>query len=337
MTAVGIARTALASKVASKATTVGKAGTPGVASTASIDDSREGWRTNIAEKLAVCAKSYYAAVRDVPPDKLSRLAAALEAAVFETASSKAEGKPKTKDDAIKFVYIRLASQVERNLMRQVGAFPDDLIGVAYIDGVSDVAATIAAAIAEPMKETERSQILRSLVMTLMCASPHYIEQRDETMRVAKAIEVSCYNASVRASKESERPPRRQWSSQAFVDIYSSRCGTILGMLDPTSSTSQAYGPSLVPRLLSGELAPEMLGTMTEKLICPAATVTERAEIARRSEQKVVRKESNLFRCPHCNERRCTYDEVQRRALDEAPDYICLCLNPQCGRRFTGRG
>jgi DNA-directed RNA polymerase subunit M/transcription elongation factor TFIIS len=56
----------------------------------------------------------------------------------------------------------------------------------------------------------------------------------------------------------------------------------------------------------------------------------------RAEQKVAEKESNLFRCPHCGMRRCTYLEVQRRSLDEAPDYLCRCLNPQCGRRFTGR-
>ena len=67
-----------------------------------------------------------------------------------------------------------------------------------------------------------------------------------------------------------------------------------------------------------------------------ALAAERAEIAARSAQRVVAKESAIFACPHCKERRCTYTEVQRRSLDEPPDYICVCLNERCRRQFTGR-
>ena len=66
----------------------------------------------------------------------------------------------------------------------------------------------------------------------------------------------------------------------------------------------------------------------------AAIAAERAEIASRSAQRIIEKESALFRCPHCGARRCSYIEVQRRSLDEAPDYICKCL--ACNHKVTGR-
>ena len=68
-------------------------------------------------------------------------------------------------------------------------------------------------------------------------------------------------------------------------------------------------------------------------LCPQATAVERAEIQKRAVQKVEEKVSELFRCPHCGARRSTYREVQRRGLDEPPDYLCFCQ--ACKRRFNG--
>jgi DNA-directed RNA polymerase subunit M/transcription elongation factor TFIIS len=90
----------------------------------------------------------------------------------------------------------------------------------------------------------------------------------------------------------------------------------------------------VPKLLDGTIKPEALGDMTSEALCPQATAAERADIAKRATQRVETKESTLFRCPHCGERRCSYQQVQRRSLDESPDYLCMCLS--CNRRFNGR-
>jgi len=153
---------------------------------------------------------------------------------------------------------------------------------------------------------------------------------------AAEIESACYNAAVRTCKESADPPRRHWDSPQFVDVYSTRCGSVHGLLDPRSATNRSYAPRVVARLLSGELTYAALGSLPERDLCPAALAAERAVIAARSAQRVVAKESAIFQCPHCKERRCTYTEVQRRSLDEPPDYVCVCLNERCRRQFNGR-
>ena len=149
-------------------------------------------------------------------------------------------------------------------------------------------------------------IRRLFVRTLLHAAPEFAENRALTLETAREIEISCYNAAVRTSISSEEPPRRQWDSPLFVDVYSTRCGTIAVFLDPGSAPCRAYGATLARRLLAAApvdglppIRPDEVGNLSEKELCPRATEAERAEIKKRSEQKVVVKESNLFRCPHC--------------------------------------
>ena len=220
------------------------------------------------------------------------------------------------------------------LSRQAGPFPDNILGVMLVRGELTAAALLANHLAAEPPLDPRETMRRMFVKTLMAAHGLYARDRERTLATATAIEVSCYNAAVRVSKDSEDPPRRHWGSLDFVDIYSTRCGTVSALLDSRSSTCRAYGATLVPKLLEGAVPPESLGAMPTNELCPQATAAERAELAMRAVQKVDMKESALFLCPHCDQRRCTYQEVQRRSLDEAPDYLCRCLN--CNRRFTGR-
>jgi hypothetical protein len=232
------------------------------------------------------------------------------------------------------VYAGIMRGVGAFLRCQVGPFPEDVVAFQLCLGVMPAEVLVAASLQPPPEPDPRETIRRLFVQTLMAADSRYAEDKELALETARELEVSCYNAAVRTSKQSEDPPRRQWDSAAFVDIYSTRCGTINVLLDVTSTPCRTYGAVLVPRLLAGEVAPGVVGDLTEKFLCPKAVEVERAEIARRAVQKVEEKESSLFRCPHCGERRCVYRETQRRSLDEAPDYLCLCLS--CNRRFTGR-
>ena len=151
---------------------------------------------------------------------------------------------------------------------------------------------------------------------------------------SELLEDSCFRSTIQLCKQLETMPSRDWDCIEFVDIYSTRCGTILRLLNPNSMSCKQYGNVLINKIISKEILPSEVGFLSEIDICPEATQKEREEIYRRSEQKVTEKESNLFICPHCKTRKCTYREVQRRSLDEAPDYDCFCLN--CKHRFTGR-
>jgi DNA-directed RNA polymerase subunit M/transcription elongation factor TFIIS len=183
--------------------------------------------------------------------------------------------------------------------------------------------------------TDPRDVIRNMFIKSLCTvGPIYSEDKIRVTRVANLIEVSCYNAVIRLSKIAEYPLQRHWSSPLFLDMYSSRCGTINEHISTTSLTHAAYGPVCLDRLLNRELLPSALGSLSVVDICPDATAAEREEIIFRSKQKINLKESNMFRCPNCGARRSVYTEVQRRALDEAPDYLCQCM--QCNRRFKGQ-
>jgi DNA-directed RNA polymerase subunit M/transcription elongation factor TFIIS len=264
-------------------------------------------------------------------EALAAKAQALERAVYNSSVRSSRTNARLTHRRIYADTLRVVTQA---LGAQVGPYPDDVVAVKYVAGRQTADEAVDGALKAQNDEPDARETIRRLFVRKLMLEPVYAHSRERALETARLIEVSCFNAAVRASRESEEPPRRQWDSPPFVDIYSTRCGTIAGLLDPTSSSCRAYGATLVQRLLAGALRPEQLGELTEKELCPQAMAAERAEIAKRSEQRVAEKESMMFRCPHCGQRRCTYREVQRRSLDEAPDYLCFCLN--CNHRFTGR-
>lgn len=238
-------------------------------------------------------------------------------------------------------YMKRLNGVKQVLPCQVGLYPGDVVALMLRESRMTAAQVVAVGESPPPEPDPRTIIRRALVKALLSATRGGGAAAAAVLAVdhadmAVAVEQSCYNAAVRICKLSDEPPQRSWTSQTFVDIYSSRCGTVLSLLDPDSSACRAYGACLVGRLLSGELSPHAVGDMAAQALCPQSVAAEKQIIAKRSEQKVVLKESNLFRCPHCGERRSNYREVQLRALDEAPDYHCVCLNLKCGRKFMGR-
>lgn len=289
---------------------------------------REGMKTIMATTLAQVtaeAAAQGGALRD------AQAVVRLERAAYNSSVRAARAQPKTPH---RQHYAAAVRAVNLALETQAGPYPDDILGLMYLRGDLSADALVAASLSEAPPPDPRETVRRMFVRTLIGALEGYARDRKLALETARELEVSCYNAAVRTSKESEDPPRRQWDSPAFVDIYGTRCGTINGLLDPSSSACRTYGATLVAQLFDGTIAPAMLGDMTSKDLCPQATAAERAEIERRATQKVQLKESTLFRCPHCGERRCTYQEVQQRSLDEAPDYLCRCLS--CNHRFKGR-
>lgn len=225
-------------------------------------------------------------------------------------------------------YIKRTSDIEKYILINEGFFPDDIAIIQFINdktSVKDILLKIKTSDNNP-----RTQIIKMFTTLLYKYNP----DKNFALESAKAIEKSCYNAIIKNSKQSEDPPCRQWESSIFVEIYSNRCGIIYNLLDPKSISCKLYGRTLLDQLLNGSLDLKEIGFKSEKELCPQATQKERNEIAIRSEQHVIEKESNLFRCPNCKERRVTYREVQLRALDEAPDYLCKCLN--CKHRFKGK-
>jgi len=227
------------------------------------------------------------------------------------------------------IYIKKIDNIKHLLMINNGYFPDDIIGVQFMQKKITTKDILYFDV-KTIDTNTRIQIIKMFIFLLY----KYEKNKDTVLDIAKTIEKSCYNAIIKNSKQSEDPPCRQWDSPIFVDIYSNRCGIIYNLLDPNSLTNKLYDSNLLKNILDKTIDIKEIGFKSEKELCPKATQKERNEISIRSEQYVIEKESNLFRCPNCKERRVTYREVQLRALDEAPDYLCKCLN--CKHRFKGK-
>lgn len=277
-------------------------------------DLRKGVRANLARELARLAGPAW------PSAEIETAAAGLEQAIHVRG---------VQAKATRADYVRAVRDASALLPRQDGLFPDDVVGLRLLTGAAAPAAVAALGAAPPPEPGPRETVRRMFAAALMRGGA----DRGRVPELARRIETACYNTVVRRCKALEDPPRRHWTSAPFADMYSCRCGTVVGLLDPDSSVCRAYGARLAPRLLAGELAPEALGEASARELCPEAVAAERAAIASRVGQTIATKESTLFRCPVCGARRSTYYEKQLQGPDEAPDYFCTCLN--CGTAFRG--
>ncbi len=226
-------------------------------------------------------------------------------------------------------YMNYANNIDSYLLINDGYFPDDILGIKYMKNLITVKEIIYFNVSS-LNNNPRNKIIKLFTSLLY----KYNNDKELIIEIAKTIEKSCYNATIKNSKQSEDPPCRQWESTVFMEMYSNRCGIIYNLMDPKTISCKLYGHTLLDKILNNEIDIKDIGFKSEKELCPQATQKEKDEIAIRSEQHVVEKESNLFKCPNCKERRVTYREVQLRALDEAPDYLCKCLN--CKHRFKGK-
>jgi DNA-directed RNA polymerase subunit M/transcription elongation factor TFIIS len=224
--------------------------------------------------------------------------------------------------------------------------PLDIIGCLYVKNIIDEEDILTALVSKKydhintnmpiidIPDIPKNIILFKIIDTLYLYK-EYKSDIDNLINTAIEIEKSCFNATIHNCRYSDDPPPRNWDSELFVEIYySARCGTILRLLSPTSMSNIEFGPVLINKLISKEISASDVGFMSESDICPESQKIEKFNIQKRIDQKIEEKFSNLYVCPSCKERKCSYTTVQRRALDEAADVICKCLNPECLMVFS---
>lgn len=227
-------------------------------------------------------------------------------------------------------YLTIITSLSSILQTQYGYFPDEVLIMKYINKEL----TLIQVLNYTKNITPRDNIIRLFISAIYKYTDVYNLDKPQILQLAKDIEKSCYNSVIKNCKKLEDPPCRKWTSQLFLTMYSTKCGIIYNLLNPDSMSNELYNSSLLDNILSNKIDVREIGDKSEKELCPKSIEQEKKQIELRSEQHVKEKESNLFRCPKCKERRVTYREVQLRALDEAPDYSCKCLN--CGTRFKGK-
>jgi len=157
---------------------------------------------------------------------------------------------------------------------------------------------------------------------------------DENVRdarvVATALETGAFNAVIEACGNALHPVLQTWGSPVFRERYDARCAVLLNALDRKAHN---YADGLIARIRSGNENLYRLGGAEAAELNPEALEKERKYVELRKQQQIRPKGSNQYRCPHCKQRNCTYEQVQNRSSDEAASIVCHCL--ECGRPFKG--
>src|SRR5262245_20610586 len=160
----------------------------------SLADIRDGARVMLEQALKrACA------AQDSPPaencDAESRAVAALEKAVYDAATRKAQ-----RVVPIRRAYADALRATAGALGAQVGPYPEDVLGVMYLAGrktSDEVVAEDAAALSGAAASDPRETIRRLFVRTLLRAYSEYARNRAVALETARELEISCFNATVR--------------------------------------------------------------------------------------------------------------------------------------------
>ena len=209
------------------------------------------------------------------------------------------------------LYVRRCEKVRKSLTQKHGEFLEFSLAVLLARGLMPAAALVQDETLDAYIDVEPRQRCRAMFYQTLGKDPRFGAEeprRDYTLR----LERSCYNAVIENCSASSEAVIRNWESEAFVSAYSARCGTVNCNLDPGSSVVRRHGLYAIDQLATGAWSPDEVGKMTSAELCPNAAAREREEITIRSQQKVIEKTSQLFPCPKCRARNCTYREVQTR-------------------------
>ena len=151
----------------------------------------------------------------------------------------------------------------------------------------------------------------------------------DDISMSRKIEQSIYNYIIRLSKE--KNIQRVWTNPIFTNLYNSKILSIYSNLD---KNSYLHNESFLDRVLSGEIDPQKVGTLSVYDINPDNWKELLNIKSKRDKIKYELKPeamTNLFKCRRCGSRETSYYEVQTRSADEPMTQFITCL--QCNNRW----
>jgi DNA-directed RNA polymerase subunit M/transcription elongation factor TFIIS len=170
---------------------------------------------------------------------------------------------------------------------------------------------------EPYKS---NRLRRCKALVLHGAFSNYPPFREmahiEQNNVVKRIEAGCVNSTIKKSREDNISC--SWETQTFVNRYNNM------IHDKANEIDYANNTWLVPRILSGEINPFTVGTLSYEECNPAHNRAIQAAIEARKNSVVRTKPSEMYECPQCLKKLCTVMTLQLRGLDEAKTTVYIC-------------
>lgn len=177
---------------------------------------------------------------------------------------------------------------------------------------------------EPYKS---SKIRRCKIMVLSGALSNYALFRELSVEkqnfIVRKIESACVNETIRKAKEDNIGC--SWQTDEFVCRYGNLICEKAHELDFTENEW------LVTRVVSGEIEPQKIATMSTDETNPEALRDMYARRTARLAAKVTIKWVTSHECPQCGVKMCQVRNVQLRGLDESKSTIATC---ECSFEWT---
>jgi DNA-directed RNA polymerase subunit M/transcription elongation factor TFIIS len=144
---------------------------------------------------------------------------------------------------------------------------------------------------------------------------HAQNEGQDVPRLAKSIERSCYNTSIKCASNDNIEVK--WTNIGFRERYSTTCWRVISHMQTT--------PTLISRIFTEEIDENTIGELRSEDLAPESNKEER-EIAEISKNQVIEKKySEKYQCKKCGAKKTTFSQVQTRALDELTDTRIECL------------
>lgn len=170
-----------------------------------------------------------------------------------------------------------------------------------------------------------------------------------SLKLCKIIETSCNNSCIKLADK--KNISTYWDDEKFQDLYGQVVYKVLSIMDPNSSVyedrSDIEANWIISKIKLTAFLHFYKNTSKLKKIYPLSfleTIAEieelnpflnysiRKQLVIRSQQKVKKKTTSMFKCPQCKQRECTYEKKQIRSGDEGMTmfFDCCC----CGYHWS---
>lgn len=149
---------------------------------------------------------------------------------------------------------------------------------------------------------------------------------DERLKIIDAIEKSCKNQTIEKAQETNIVAT--WVNDLFCELYNGVCYRVSSNLEKNGLVAN---PTFANDMLNDKQSLNNIANLTSVEMYPDRYEIIRKRIQLSKEIEQTMKTTSLYTCGKCFEKKCTYENLYNRSLDEGVNLKLTCVN--CGHEF----
>lgn len=150
---------------------------------------------------------------------------------------------------------------------------------------------------------------------------------NKQLEMIDAIEKSCKNQTIEKAQETNIVAT--WTNDLFCELYNGICYRVSSNLEKDGLVAN---PTFAHELIEKKRPLDTVAALTSVEMYPDRYETIRKRIQLSKEVEQTTKTTSLYTCGKCFEKKCTYENLYNRSLDEGVNLKLTCVN--CGHEFT---